>query len=161
MRRRDRRSTAGSTCRSMFTRVRASPRSITTASSHVVHVQRSLPSSARSAMHPAARCSQESGPPYHNGVVPRRACAAELAVVCTLGRVSHGRRISDGRGRHPTADVPRHFAADCGTTAAATTSTSVRRSIVMHSQTTTGGVRRNASENSQINPLDDRSCCPR
>ena len=33
------------------------------------------------------------------------------------------RRISDGRGRHPTADVPRHFAADCGTTAAATTST--------------------------------------
>ena len=38
----------GSTWRSMFTRVRASPRSITTASSHVVHVQRSLPSSARS-----------------------------------------------------------------------------------------------------------------
>src|SRR5271154_2527096 len=30
-------------------------------------------------------------------------------------------------------------------------STSVRRSIVMHSQTTTGGVRPNASENSQIN----------
>jgi hypothetical protein len=34
----------------MFTRVRASPFSITTASSQVVHVQRSLPSSARSAV---------------------------------------------------------------------------------------------------------------
>ena len=34
----------------MFTRVSASPRSITTASSHVAHVQRSLPSSARSAV---------------------------------------------------------------------------------------------------------------
>jgi WD40 repeat protein len=34
----------------MFTRVRASPFSITTASSHVVHVQRSSPSSARSAV---------------------------------------------------------------------------------------------------------------
>jgi hypothetical protein len=38
------------TWRSMFTRVRASPFSTTTASSHVVHVQRSLPSSARSAV---------------------------------------------------------------------------------------------------------------
>jgi hypothetical protein len=38
--------------------------------------------------------------------------------------VSHGRYVAfqDGRGRHPTADVPRDFAADCGTTAAATTS---------------------------------------
>jgi hypothetical protein len=43
--------------------------------------------------------------------------------------VSHGslRRISDGRGRHPTADVPRDFAADRGTTAAATTGAGVRR----------------------------------
>jgi hypothetical protein len=40
----------GHAWRSMVTRVRASPRSITTASSHVVHVQRSLPSSARSAV---------------------------------------------------------------------------------------------------------------
>src|SRR5580704_19683798 len=39
--------------------------------------------------------------------------------------------LPDGGGRHPTADVPRDFAADCGTTAAATTSASVRRAIVM------------------------------
>ena len=38
------------TCRSMFTRERASPFSTTTASSQVAHVQRSLPSSARSAV---------------------------------------------------------------------------------------------------------------
>src|SRR4029077_8418025 len=44
------------------------------------------------------------------------------------------RCLSDGGGRHPTADVPRDFAADCGTTAAATTSASVRRAIVMRSQ---------------------------
>jgi hypothetical protein len=48
------------------------------------------------------------------------------------------RRVSDGRGRHPTADVPRDFAADFGTTAAATTSASVRRSIVMRSQAIDG-----------------------
>jgi catechol 2,3-dioxygenase-like lactoylglutathione lyase family enzyme len=47
-------------------------------------------------------------------------------------------RISDGRGRHPTAEVPKHFAADCGTAAAATTSASVRRSIVMRSQAIDG-----------------------
>jgi Transposase DDE domain group 1 len=46
--------------------------------------------------------------------------------------------IKIGCGRHPTADVPRHFAADCGTTAAATTSASVRRSIVMRSQAIDG-----------------------
>ena len=40
-------------------------------------------------------------------------------------------RLPDGRGRHPTANVPRDSAADCGTTAAATTSASVRRSTVM------------------------------
>ena len=54
--------------------------------------------------------------------------------------VSHGslRRISDGRGRHPTADVPRDFAADCGTTAAATTSASVRRPMILRSTATDG-----------------------
>jgi len=46
--------------------------------------------------------------------------------------------LPDGGGRHPTADVPRDFAADCGTTAAATTSASVRRSIVMRSQAIDG-----------------------
>jgi hypothetical protein len=60
-------------------------------------------------------------------------------------------RFPNGRGRHPTADVPRDFAADRGTTAAATTSASVRRPIVMRSQID-GGVHPNASENSQINP---------
>ena len=47
-------------------------------------------------------------------------------------------RLPDGGGRHPTADVPRDFAADCGTTAAATTSASVRRAIVMRSQAIDG-----------------------
>ena len=36
-------------------------------------------------------------------------------------------RLSDGRGRHPTANVPGDFAVDCGTTAAVTTSARVRR----------------------------------
>jgi hypothetical protein len=35
-------------------------------------------------------------------------------------------RLSDGRGRHPTANVPGDLAADRGTTAAATTSAGVR-----------------------------------
>ena len=47
-------------------------------------------------------------------------------------------RLPDGRGRHPTANVPGDFAADRGTTAAATTSASVRRSMVMHSRATDG-----------------------
>ena len=46
--------------------------------------------------------------------------------------------LPDGGGRHPTANVPRDFAADCGTTAAATTSASVRRAIVMRSQAIDG-----------------------
>ena len=36
-------------------------------------------------------------------------------------------RIPDGRGRHPTANVPGDFAIDRGTTAAATASARVRR----------------------------------
>jgi hypothetical protein len=36
-------------------------------------------------------------------------------------------RLSDGRGRHPTANVPGDFAIDRGTTAAVTTSARVRR----------------------------------
>src|SRR5499427_4433106 len=38
-------------------------------------------------------------------------------------------RLPDGRGRHPTANVPGDSAADSGTAAAATTSASVRRSM--------------------------------
>ena len=48
------------------------------------------------------------------------------------------RCLSDGGGRHPTASVPGDFAAHWGTTAAATTSTSIRRSMVMHSRATDG-----------------------
>ncbi len=52
--------------------------------------------------------------------------------------VSHGRyvafQMADSRGRHPMADVPRDFAADCGTTAAATTSARVRRRPLTHSR---------------------------
>ena len=38
-------------------------------------------------------------------------------------------RLSDGRGRHPSANVPGDFTAHCGTTAAATTSASMRPSM--------------------------------
>ena len=54
--------------------------------------------------------------------------------------------LPDGGGRHPRADVPRDFAADCGTTAAATTSASVRRAMSCVHKQSTGGVRPNASE---------------
>jgi hypothetical protein len=49
--------------------------------------------------------------------------------------VSHGRYV---RGRHSPANVPGDFAADCGTTAAATTSASMRRSMIMHTRATDG-----------------------
>ena len=47
-------------------------------------------------------------------------------------------RLPDGRGRDPTANVPGDIAAHCGTAAAATTSASVRRSMVMRSRATAG-----------------------
>src|ERR1035437_5597703 len=47
-------------------------------------------------------------------------------------------RLPDGRGRHPTANVPGDFAADRGTTATATTSAGVRRPMVMRSTATDG-----------------------
>jgi hypothetical protein len=43
-------------------------------------------------------------------------------------------RLPNGRGRHPTANVPGDFAADRRTATAATTSASVRRPIVMRSR---------------------------
>src|SRR5262245_41322589 len=62
------------------------------------------------------------------------------------------RRLPDGRGCHPTANVPGDFAAHRGTTAAATPSASMRRSIVMRSRATTGRVRPNVKENGQLRP---------
>jgi hypothetical protein len=40
-------------------------------------------------------------------------------------------RLPDGRGRHPTADVPGDFAPDRGTTTTTASSTSMRRSIAI------------------------------
>ena len=69
-------------------------------------------------------------------------------------------RLPDGRGRHPTADVPRDFAADCGTTAAATTSASVRRSIVMCSQAIDGKSAPKCQGKWPDQAPDHRSGCP-
>src|SRR5215475_5824088 len=66
-------------------------------------------------------------------------------------------RLPDGRGRHPAANVSGDFAADRGTTAAATTSASVRRSISCIQEQPTEGVRPNARENGQIRPSTKRS----
>src|SRR5262245_44276602 len=48
------------------------------------------------------------------------------------------RRLPDGRGRHPGANVPGDSAADRGTAAAATTRARMRRSTVMRSRATDG-----------------------
>ena len=47
-------------------------------------------------------------------------------------------RLPDGRGRHPTANVPGDFAPDRGTTTATATSASMKRSIAIHSTATDG-----------------------
>jgi hypothetical protein len=60
--------------------------------------------------------------------------------------------LPDGRGRHPTANVPGDFAIDRGTTTAAATNARVRRRSSRIQKHPTGGVRPNASENSQIKP---------
>ena len=49
-------------------------------------------------------------------------------------------------------NVPGEFAADRGTTAAATTRASMKRLIVTRSSAIARGMRPNASENSQISP---------
>ena len=54
---------------------------------------------------------------------------ARLLLIC---------RPPDGRGRHPTANVPGDFAADRGTTAATATSASMKRTIAIHSAATDG-----------------------
>jgi hypothetical protein len=69
--------------------------------------------------------------------------------------------LPDGRGRHPAANVPGDFAADRGTTAAAATSASVRRSMSFIQEQPTEGVRPNARENGQIRPSTKRSGYPR
>src|SRR5438445_9424566 len=60
--------------------------------------------------------------------------------------------LPDGRGRHPTANVPGDSAAHRGATAAATTSASVRRSMSCIQEQPTEGVRPDARENGQIRP---------
>ena len=68
--------------------------------------------------------------------------------------VSHGRYVAFqmAEGRHPTANVPGDFAIDRGTTTAAATNARVRRRSSRIQKHPTGGVRPNASENSQIKP---------
>ena len=61
-------------------------------------------------------------------------------------------RLPNGRGRHPTANVPGDFAAHRGTAAAAATSASVRRSMVVRSSQQTGGVRPYVRKNRQMRP---------
>src|SRR5215468_3337493 len=60
--------------------------------------------------------------------------------------------LPDGRGRHRTANVPRDSAAHRGVTAAATTSASVRRSMVVRSRPTDRRVRPYVTENRQMRP---------
>src|SRR5262249_6157158 len=59
-------------------------------------------------------------------------------------------RLPDGRGRHRTANVPGDFAAHRGTAAAAATSASVRRSMVVRSRLTN---RRSASLCQRKSPM--------
>src|SRR5262250_2468562 len=69
--------------------------------------------------------------------------------------------LPNGGGRHPTTNVPGDSAADRGTTAAAATSASVRRSMSCIQEQPTEGVRPNARENGQIRPSTKRSGYPR
>jgi len=70
-------------------------------------------------------------------------------------------RLSDGRGRHPTADAPGDFTADCGTTAAATTSASVRGAMVMGSRATDGSRASKCQQKWPDQTLDHRAGYPR
>src|SRR6516162_3609299 len=65
--------------------------------------------------------------------------------------------LPDGRGRHPTANVPGDFAAHRGTAAAATTSASVRRSMVVRSRPTN---RRSASLCQEKSPDETLAVTP-
>ena len=93
-----------------------------------------------------------------------RRCGADQGLVAdeSEGKADQDRRedgeprplccLPDGRGRHPTANVPGDFAIDRGTTTAAATSARMRRRSSRIQKHPTGGVRPNASENSQISP---------
>src|SRR5262249_43275086 len=79
-------------------------------------------------------------------------------------------RLPDGRGRHPAANVPGDFAAHRGTAAAATTSASVRRSMVVRSRPTNRrsaslcqgkSPETRASSRVSISALTQRSLCRR
>src|SRR5712671_116516 len=62
-------------------------------------------------------------------------------------------RLPNGGGRHPTTNVPGDTAADRGTTAAATTRASMKRSIVTRSSAIDRrNARPDARENNQIGP---------
>src|ERR1017187_8711656 len=61
-------------------------------------------------------------------------------------------RFPNGRGRHPTQNVPGDFAAHCGTTAAAATCASMRCPCSCVQDRPTGGLCPDASENGQISP---------
>src|SRR5271154_2453676 len=70
-------------------------------------------------------------------------------------------RLPDGRGRHPTADVPGDTAAHCRTTAAAATSASVRWTMIIYSRATD---RRSAPERqgkTARSALEHHAGCPR
>ena len=94
--------------------------------------------------------------PAHAGEarINQRLVADELETEADQDRREGGEprplcRLSDGRGRYPTANVPRDFVAGRGTTAAAATSAGVRSCV--HEQPI-GGVRPNAKENGEISP---------
>ena len=61
-------------------------------------------------------------------------------------------RLPDGRGRHPTANVPGDSAPDRRTTAAASACANMRCRWLCAQEQPIGGVRPNARENGQISP---------
>ena len=69
------------------------------------------------------------------------------------------RRIPNGRGRYPTANVPGDSAVHCRTPAAAAACTGMRCSMVMRSRATEGRSSSRCQQNGQISPLGRRSGC--
>ena len=77
--------------------------------------------------------------------------------------VSHGRYVAFqmAEGRHPTANVPGDFAADRGTTAAASACASMRRSMVVRSRATDGRSASKCMAKWPDQTLDHRPSCSR
>jgi hypothetical protein len=71
------------------------------------------------------------------------------------------RRLPDGRGRHPPANVPGDFAADCRAAAEAAARASVRRSMVVLPATTDERGAHGCQKQSPIRLLGHISSCPR